>query len=118
MPVKQPLRSEALIDLVRNALGQNAPIDGAMLSWTLAELQDGRSKIELGNRNRWVKAARQDAASSFEAAALVLDVVFRDPQWADALAERPPEEALRHLDWGLRSRWRLCARILSLVPAK
>jgi hypothetical protein len=118
MPVKVPIRGEALVDLLRNALGQRAPIEGAMLSWTLVELLEGRSKLELGNRNRWVKAARESSPAAFESAALVLDAVFRDPEWLAELRERTGPEGSRHRDWGLRSRWRLCARLLELSSSK
>ena len=113
-PISRSFRGELLIDLIRNALGQRAPVDGAILSWTLAELKDGRSKIELGRRNRWVKAAGESPERAFEAATLVLDAVFRDKEWLADLAQRPGGEDLRHIDWGLRSRWRLLARLLEL----
>jgi hypothetical protein len=113
-PLSRGFSGDLLVDLIRNALGQRAPVEGAILSWSLAELKDGRSKIELGRRNRWVKAAAESPEAAFEAAVLVLDAVFRDREWLADLRTRGEGEDLRHLDWGLRSRWRLCARLLDL----
>lgn len=115
-----PLRAgpgrDRVVDLVRCALAQKAPIRRALLSWKVAELQEGRSAIELGGRNRWIKAADEDPVASFEAAALVLDTVFRDPQWWSELRGQPDARLQKHRRWALRSQFRLLARMLELDP--
>ena len=63
---------------------------------------------------RCIYTHRLGRIGGFEAATLVLDAIFRDKQWLADLAKRPGGEDLRHVDWGLRSRWRLLARLLEL----
>jgi hypothetical protein len=80
--------SERLTQILRQSLAQGVTLETAFLSWQPARIieappttdpRGGRWSLELGRRDRWIQAALpRDAplAASFDAAALVLTVLF------------------------------------------